>query len=168
MSAGAAMRREHGFSYIGVILLLAGFSIALAATGELWSTLARREREAELFAVGQAYQRAIQSYHAASRPGSRPLPTRLEDLLEDRRQGQLLRHLRKLYVDPITASTDWGLIRAPDGSITGIHSRSTDRPRRTAFDPPYEAFAKAETYADWRFEFKPSQRPGLPAAPPKP
>lgn len=163
--------QARGFSYIGVLLLLAGFSIALAATGELWSTLSQREREAELLAVGQAYQKAIQSYHAASRPGTRPLPTKLEDLLEDRRQGALRRHLRKLYADPITASSDWGLIKSPDGSISGVYSRSTDRPRRTAFDAPYEAFAKAETYADWRFEFRPSSRPGLSGAPitlPKP
>lgn len=57
-------------------------------------------------------------------------PLELQDLLEDRRSGKLVRHLRQIYRDPLTGSYLWGLQRGPDGRITGIYSRSDAAPLR--------------------------------------
>lgn len=59
-------------------------------------------------------------------------PLELKDLLEDRRSGKLVRHLRQVYRDPITDSNLWGLDRGPDGRIRGIYSRSDAKPLREA------------------------------------
>ena len=136
-----------------MILAVAAFGIGLAAVGELWSTQAQRERELELLRVGREYRQALYTYYASTRPGTPAYPVRLDDLLEDRRGPVLRRHLRKRYLDPITVSDDWGLITTADGRIRGIYSRSGRAPIKTAnFGPGEDDFAKAATYADWRFE----------------
>lgn len=144
---------ERGFGYVGIILIVAAFGIGLAAIGELWSTQAQREREAELLLVGRAYRQAIASYFASTRPGTPAYPQRLEDLLEDRRGPVLRRHLRNAYADPITGSNDWGFVTTPDGRIRGVFSKSQRAPLKSArFEPGEAAFEKAASYADWRFE----------------
>lgn len=144
---------ERGFGYVGMILIVAAFGIGLAAIGELWSTQAQREREAELLLVGRAYRDAITSYFASTRPGTPAYPQRIEDLLEDRRGPVLRRHLRNAYPDPITGSNDWGFVTAPDGRIRGVFSKSQRAPlKRAQFGPGEAGFEKAASYADWRFE----------------
>lgn len=156
-------RAQSGFGFIGLILAVAAFSVALAATGELWSTLAQREREDELLRVGGEIRRAIISYSAATRAGTPAYPTSLDDLLEDRRGPQVRRHLRKIYADPMTRSTDWGLVKLQDGRIRGVFSRSQQAPIKTAGFPfGLEHFEKAETYQDWQFAHQPRVAPGGP------
>lgn len=151
--ACAPSRAQRGFGYVWMILLVGAFGIALAAVGELWSTQAQRERELELLRVGREYRQAFTTYYASTRPGTPAYPVRLDDLLEDRRGPVLRRHLRKLYVDPMSGSEDWGLITTADGRIRGVHSRSGRAPIKTAnFGPGEDRFEKAATYADWRFE----------------
>ncbi len=152
-------RRQRGAGYLGLIFAVAAFSIGLAAVGEVWSTQVRREREAELLRAGEQFRAAIASYYAASRPGTPAFPARLEDLLEDRRGPALRRHLRRVYVDPMTGSTEWGLITTVDGRIRGVFSRSALHPIKTSnFGSLEERFATARTYSDWRFEFEPRNR----------
>lgn len=163
---GVPARAQRGFSYIGLILVVAAFGVALAAIGELWSTQAQREREAELLQVGRAYRQAILSYHASSRPGTPAYPSRLEELLEDRRGPVLRRHLRQLYPDPITASGDWGLITTADGRVRGVYSKSQAIPlKKAGFDAPESQFENAQSYADWRFEHVLRAPPGIRTAP---
>jgi type II secretory pathway pseudopilin PulG len=64
---------------------------------------------------------------AASSPAAGP--RELKDLLEDRRTGKLVRHLRQLYPDPITGLR-WGVQRSADGRVTGVYSISGDHPVR--------------------------------------
>ncbi len=149
----AARRAQAGVGYIGIVLVIALFSIGLAALGELWSTQAQREREAELLRIGREFRLAIAGYIANSRAGAPIYPARLEDLLEDRRTPVLRRHLRKLYVDPMTGSDDWGLITGNDGRIRGVFSKSQRAPLKNAlFDAADENFQKATAYTDWHFE----------------
>ena len=162
----APTHAQRGFSYIGLILVVAAFGVALAAIGELWSTQAQREREAELLRVGRAYRQAILSYNATSRPGTPAYPGKLEDLLEDRRGPVLRRHLRQLYPDPITASGDWGLITTTDGRVRGVYSKSQATPlKKAGFAGPESQFEKAQTYAEWRFEHVLRAPPGVPTGP---
>ncbi len=160
---GPTLRAQAGFGYFSVILAVAVFGVALAGIGELWSTQAQREREAELLRVGSEIRRAIVSYHASTRAGTPSFPRSLDDLLEDQRGPQVRRHLRKLYVDPMTRSSEWGLVKLPDGRIRGVFSRSTQAPLKSArFPAGLETFEEAKTYADWQFDYTP--RTALPGA----
>ena len=145
------MTTQRGFSYIGLLILVALIAIALAGTAEVVSTAQKREREQELLFVGTQYARAIASYRSAS-PGAEAYPTSLDELLEDKRLPVMRRHLRKLYPDPVGNGTPWGLILGPNNGIVGVYSRSPDQPiKRRGFPKEYEQFADAETYAQWQF-----------------
>ncbi|WP_085676883.1 MULTISPECIES: type II secretion system protein [unclassified Pseudomonas] len=144
-------KASAGFTYLGVLLLIAISSMALAATGTVWSSVAQREHERELLWVGGQYAQALRSYYRAS-PGLAQYPKELADLLEDNRFPQAKRHIRRLYPDPITNSDDWGLLRAIDGRITGVHSRSDATPfKRSGFDTQFSGFEGLEHYSDWQF-----------------
>lgn len=165
------IRRAAGFTYLTVLIVVAIMGVGLALVGELWHTAAAREREAALLHVGEQYRRAIERYVLG---GPRQYPRTLADLLQDPRKPGVERYLRQPYPDPVTNSDDWGLVKAPDGGVMGVHSRSTGKPFKAArFPPALAAFEGAKTYADWKFVFVPAdqpvaQTPGAvkPAAPP--
>lgn len=147
--------RQGGYTYLGLLLLVAVLGTLLASAGALWRTELQREREAELLFVGQQFVAAITDFHERTPTGQRPrFPARLEELLDDPRWPTTTRHLRRLFVDPMTGRPDWGLIRAPEGGIMGVYSQGSGAPLRHAnFQPPYEDFESAMTYAGWRFVY---------------
>lgn len=143
--------RERGFTYIGALVLVVLMSLALVGTAQLWSTASLRARERELLWVGSQYARALRLYYENS-PEVKRFPQRLEDLLTDQRSPTPRHYLRRLYADPITRSTDWGLIRGTDGGIVGVFSQSRDTPlKRGRFPPEWSEFEGMESYADWQF-----------------
>ena len=143
--------RERGFTYVGLLLAVAIMGAGLASIGELASTAAKREKEAELLFVGDQFARAIAQYVASS-PGAQQYPPTLEDLLADKRYPNVRRHLRRIYPDPMTGRADWALIRGPGGGIVGVHSQSMARPLKVAnFPKDYQSFANATTYSAWKF-----------------
>ena len=76
----------------------------------------------------------------------------MQDLIEDRRYITIERHLRKIYVDPITGRPDWGLIKDANGAIVGVYSQSREAPiKRDNFQETFAAFAQARHYSDWKF-----------------
>ncbi len=157
---------QRGFTYIALLLLVALHGAVLAAAGTMWHIAQKREKERELLFVGDQMRRAIRSY-AASGPGvAGQLPRSLDDLLRDPRMPGVKRHLRRVFVDPMTGTTDWGLVMTPDGNaIVGVYSRSEDSPLKTGNFPADDAdFASASMYSDWKFLYRPAGRP--PAAPP--
>ncbi|MFT0868983.1 type II secretion system protein [Pseudomonas sp. CAM1A] len=142
---------EAGFTYLGVLLLIAVSSVALAATGTLWATSLQREHERQLLWVGGQYAQALRSYYRAS-PGLAQYPQDLGELVEDNRFPSPQRHLRRLYPDPVGGGEEWGLLRAVDGRITGVYSRSDAAPlKRSGFDAQWSAFEGLEHYSDWQF-----------------
>ena len=146
-------RRQAGFTYLGILLAVAILGVMLAAAGTVWSTVAQRDREAELLFVGEAYRTAIESYYRNGSAAGQ-LPRELPDLVEDRRSVVLRRHLRRLYDDPMTGHLDWEIVRSVDGGILGVHSSSHGVPIKRANFPLGEAeFADAECYCDWQFVF---------------
>ena len=150
-----AANPQSGFTYIGLMIIVMIIGAGLAATGTFFSHQAQREKERELLFVGDQFRAAIGSYYRRS-PGAASYPKKLEDLLEDKRFPMPVRHLRRLYADPMTGKPDWGLVQAPgDGGIMGIYSASAQAPIKTDnFDVANEAFKDAEHYADWKFVFK--------------
>jgi len=142
---------QRGFTYLWLLLAVGLMAAGLAATAEVVSTAARRDKEAELLFIGDQFARAIARYRA-SVPGSQLYPQKLEDLLADNRFPNVRRHLRRVYLDPMTGSRDWGLVRGPNGGIVGVYSTSTAQPLKTAnFPKDYAAFAGAKSYRDWVF-----------------
>jgi type II secretory pathway pseudopilin PulG len=149
----AGKTAQSGFTYLYVLLLITLIGMGLAATGTLWRTDAQRAREAELLFVGDQYRQAIRSYYQLDAAQPR-LPSEIDDLLEDNRRPEPVRHLRRAYPDPISGEP-FVLIPAVEGpGIVGVHSPSTQRPFKLAgFAIENESFADATHYSEWRFVF---------------
>jgi type II secretory pathway pseudopilin PulG len=120
------MRRQGGFTYLGVLLAIALLGIGLAAASEVWSTTARRQRMAQLDWVGQQYVQAIGSYYESTPGRVKAYPRDLKDLVEDRRFAFVRRHLRQVYVNPLSGVADWQLINTADGGIRGVRVAMID------------------------------------------
>lgn len=166
---------QRGFVYLALLGLLALGGAALASVGTAWSTAAQREREAELRFRGEQIRQAIGRYRASG--AQREWPVALADLLEDRRGGEPVHHLRRLWVDPFTGRPDWELIGVPaaDG-FRGVRSRSSaprltdgalvNRHAGTADDAG--TAAPPARVSDWVFEHRDATppTPPIPPAPP--
>lgn len=133
-----------GFTYIGLLILVALMSIVLAATGLVWHTETQREKERELLFAGEQFRRAIGAYYDRS-PGEKKWPGKLEDLLHDRRFPTTQRYLRRLYVDPMTGSADWGLVKGPESEIVGVYKSLGPNPVQAGKprSPPRKLFRGA-------------------------
>ncbi|MFJ3487511.1 type II secretion system protein [Pseudomonas sp. NPDC090202] len=143
--------RQQGFTYLSALLLILMMGTALAAVGQVWSTAGKRDRELQLLWVGTQYAQALRSYYRSG-TGVAQYPESLDELLEDHRFPSIQRHIRRLYPDPITGSNDWGLTKSIDGRITGVYSRSTQTPLKTAnFPPQWQEFENMTSYGDWSF-----------------
>jgi len=146
------MRGAAGFTYLAVLFVVAIMGVGLALTGEVWYTAARREKEAELLFIGNQYRKAIERFY---RGGPAPqYPRNIEDLLKDPRRPTPERYLRRLYPDPMSGKSDWGIVKAPDGGVMGVYSLSQEQPLKSAgFLPRDQAFAGTAQYADWKFVY---------------
>jgi type II secretory pathway pseudopilin PulG len=147
-----ASKHCTGIVLLAVLVFILVTSLAASSLVSSAQQEVRRAKEAELLFAGDQFRRAILSYYSSVPPGgARSLPPSLDALLEDRRFPMPVRHLRRRYLDPMTASGDWELVFR-NGGIVGIHSRSMDKPlKKAAFPRGYEAFENAGTYADWIF-----------------
>ena len=144
--------REHGFTYIALLILVAVMGVALATTGKVWSTAMKREKEQELIFVGDQFRNAITLYSRRSPGQSASYPVSLEDLLRDPRYADTRRYLRKIYLDPISNSMEWGLIKGPHGEIFGVHSLSAEEPlKKNNFSLADKDFEGKMHYSDWVF-----------------
>lgn len=147
-------RVQAGFTLLGLLFLVAGLGISLAAVGTLWHTVAKREQERELLFVGDQYRQAIRSFWETPLPAGTPrrFPRDFKELLADTRFPHTVRHLRRVYRDPVTGGYEWGLVREPDGTFSGVHSLSQEAPMKTAgFSAADSAFENMTRYTDWIF-----------------
>ncbi len=146
-----------GFTYIGLLILIAIMGVTLAGIGTVWHTKQQRTKEQQLIFIGNQFSQAISAYYNYQTPDSavHQFPKKLEDLLLDKRQPNTTRYLRKIFADPITASADWGLIKAADGGIIGVHSLSEMQPIKTDnFGRGNEALAGKKHYSEWQFTYR--------------
>ncbi len=154
------MRRRSskgGFIYLSLLFIIVVMGIGLSVTGKYWSMILRRDKEEELIFRGRQFVRAIESYYNAV-PGDRRYPRSFEDLLKDPRTPVTRRHLRKVYVDPFTGKADWEIIRAPDGGIMGIKSRSEMEPiKKGNFPAELRHLSGKERYSEWEFVYTPER-----------
>jgi len=117
---------QVGFTYMGLLMVLAISSIAMAVVGIVWHKDMQREREKELKFIGESYKKAIGSYYESKVNGAKQFPEKLENLLLDERFPTIKRHIRKLYADPMTREKDWGL-EMQQGRIIGVYSQSEEK-----------------------------------------
>ena len=127
------LKHSKGFTYIGLMLIVAIAGIALSGVGIVWKTEMQRENEKELRFAGEQYVAAIASYYECKVCGPSQLPKNLKDLLKDSRAPSVVRHIRKLYRDPMTRGNDWGLIKNGD-RIMGVYSKSKLEPLAKPYD----------------------------------
>ena len=158
-------KAQRGFTYLTALFILAILLGGLALVGEVWETSAKREREAELLFVGHQYRRAIGLYYESSK--DKKFPKTLEDLIKDPRQASTQRYLRRLYPDPMTGKAEWGLIKAADGGIGGVHSLSEEAPLKVSGFRVRDADLEGKPkYNEWRFIYKPAEPAAKPAGKP--
>lgn len=156
---------EAGLTYLGVLILTAMLTISIAAAGILWHFAQQRQRESDLLFIGNQFRTAIGRYYLNQLGLQKQYPKRLEDLLRDPRHPGTVRYLRKLYADPMTGSTDWGLLKIPDGSILGVYSKSNRTPIKSAmFRPIDHHLERKAKYSEWKFVYLPGQSIGGSAA----
>ena len=164
MRNGSPAAQCAGFTYVFVLLMVAVVGFWLTAAASVWEVESQREKERDLLSIGHQFRNALDHYAASTVGQGRRFPLRLEDLLLDERTAAKRRHLRKLYRDPMTGKTDWGLIRAADGQIIGIHSLSTERVvKQGNFSVRDLAFTGKQNYSQWVF-MATTARSALPAA----
>ena len=145
-------RVQRGYTYIGLLIFLAVLALASAMTLTVGSLMQQRANEAELIYIGGQYAAAFRSYFDATPAGLRPFPGKLEELLRDPRYPGIRRHLRKVYVDPMTGKEEWGIVTAPGGGIMGLHSLSQQAPIKVGgFEPMFAPLAGKKKYSEWVF-----------------
>jgi len=155
--------RQAGFTYLTVMFIVAILLGGLAIVGETWETSARREKEVELLFIGNQYRRAIGLYYLATPGPNKMYPRQIEDLLKDPRQPGTMRHLRKLFPDPMTGKP-FVVIKGADGGVQGVASTSDEAPLKVAnFRVRDAVFEGAQKYSDWKFIHTPPAAPAAPA-----
>lgn len=153
--------RQSGFTYLGLLLIIAVMGIVMSATSELWQSVMQHEREKELIFIGHQFRDAI-GRHYKSKTGNGGYPARLEDLLQDPNAEEMSRYLRKIYTDPMTGNTEWGLVRDEDGDIRGVFSLSNEKPRKiNGFDKEDICLTNRLSYSDWKFIYKRKKKNNL-------
>lgn len=149
----ARAHRQRGFTYLGLIILVAILGLVGAAGLKMGSLLQRQAAEQELLDIGAQFSDALRSYAAATPPGQPQQPPTLSALLRDPRVRQLRRHLRKLYVDPITGRAEWGLLYQPGSNgIIGVHSLSPAAVLKVGnFEARFAGFDGKARLSEWHF-----------------
>lgn len=158
-------RASHGVVLMGLVVLLALAGLALLQFGESAATARQRERETQLLWVGQQFRAALESYHRATPGPVKHLPVSLDELVRDSRFPNPVRHLRKLYPDPLQPEVPWGIVKRGN-QIIGVYSQSDAAPlRRSGFEPGLEVFTGVGQYSGWRFLFVPRAAAGVATTP---
>jgi general secretion pathway protein G len=115
---------ERGYTFIELLVVTTILLILAAAVMPLAQVTSQRQREAELRRSLRELRTAIDAFKNAVdlgripttelEPGSEGYPPDLETLVEgvtpaNDATGRKLRFLRRIPVDPLTRSTEWGL-----------------------------------------------------------
>jgi type II secretory pathway pseudopilin PulG len=155
MNCKCAESSQRGAILLLLLVMVVILGLATGMAGQSWRSAIQRAREAELLWRGEQYQKAIASYYAVKHGPQQMFPAKLDDLLRDPRFPNVVRHLRKLYNDPMTGE-DWELVTDPAERIIGVHSKSTLQPFKTdGFSKELESLKGKTSYQEWAFVYKP-------------
>lgn len=145
--------RQNGFAYLSLLIFLALMGFVCAMAVQVGGLVHRRAAEQALLDVGLEFARALSTYADQTPAGMDDQPLSLQELLLDTRHTQKVRHLRQIYPDPMTGSTEWGLELDPDTRrIIGVFSLSTHKPIKVGnFPPGLESFQGKKLISEWVF-----------------
>ena len=156
-----ATRRASGYSFVELLIVTAILFILASAVMPLATVTAQRQRESELRTALRQMRTAIDKFKDAAdggripstevEAGSEGYPPDLETLVEgvalqNDQSGAKLKFLRRIPMDPMTNSTEWGLRAYQDkpdarswgrGNVFDVYSKSS----ATALDGTH--------YKDW-------------------
>jgi type II secretory pathway pseudopilin PulG len=153
---------ERGTALLTVLVLVVITGLTAGMAGQSLGALMQREREAELLWRGLQYRQAIARYYGVKHGAQQMFPPKLEDLLRDPRFPGMVRHLRRLYPDPMTGA-DWELVKDPAERIIGVRSTSDLEPfQKAGFPKGLEDLEGKSAYREWEFVFVPAKK--LPAS----
>jgi len=146
-------RRDGGFTYLSLIILVAIIGLVSASALKLGSVLQRSRAEQELLDIGAAFSDALQSYANATPAGFPPQPPSLKELLKDPRFPTVRRHLRKVFVDPMTGKAEWGITYLGDKvGVLAVYSLSDAKPVKIGnFPQRFQGLAGKQKISEWRF-----------------
>ncbi|HEX5341821.1 MAG TPA: type II secretion system protein [Duganella sp.] len=148
-------RNTHvrGFTYLSLIIVVAIVGLVAASAIKLGSVLQRSRAEQELLDIGAAFSDALKSYADATPSGMPPQPPSLQDLLKDPRFSGTRRHLRKIFVDPLTGKAEWGIVYRGDKiGVLAIYSLSDAKPVKIGnFPARYSGFEGKSRISEWKF-----------------
>src|SRR5512140_1880092 len=118
---------QRGFTLAGLLVILTVMAVVLAYTvPQMWSDVLRRERDLQTIWTMKQYARAIAEFQRRRQA----LPVSLDQLKEQNKP----RVLRRLYPDPLTGEMDWILIPAGT-AVPGAPAPGTPAPG-TRTNPP--------------------------------
>ena len=113
-----------GFAYLWTLMLVGFMGVGLSIGGHLYQTSIQREKEMQLLFIGRQFRLAIERYKSSGPENAKDqYPASLDDLLKDPRYPNTVRHLRKLYIDPMTGKNEWGTL-VLQGRIVGVHEET--------------------------------------------
>jgi general secretion pathway protein G len=130
-------RRHDGYSFVELLVVTTIILILASAVQPLARVTVQRQKEVELRRALREMRDAIDNFKDAVdlgnipatelRPGSEGYPPDLETLVEgvtaaNDATGRKLRFLRRIPIDPMTGTTEWGLRSyqdAPDSTRWG-------------------------------------------------
>jgi general secretion pathway protein G len=122
--AKAVAAREGGYTFIELVLVTAVLMILATMVMPLAQVTSQRQREAELRRSLREMRTAIDKFKDAVdsgqipqtelEPGSEGYPADLETLVEGvsaagDASGRKLKYLRRIPIDPMTNTTEWGM-----------------------------------------------------------
>ncbi len=116
------MKRQAGYTFLILMVLLTVLAIGLLAAVPVWETQIRREAEEELIFRGLQYVEAVRLY--GKKNGGR-YPASVDDLIE-------ARCLRRPFRDPMTKDGAWDLVLAADAGRGASASRASSEARTGA------------------------------------
>ena len=155
------MSTERGYSFVELLIVTAILFILASAVMPLAQVASQRQRESELRSALRQMRTAIDKFKDSVdqgriattevSPGSENYPKDLETLVEgvpvqNDQSGAKLKFLRKVPIDPMTNSTEWGLRAYQD------KPGSTTWGRGNVFDVYTKSSATAldgTKYKDW-------------------
>lgn len=143
-----------GFAYLWTLMLVGFMGVGLSIGGHLYQTSIQREKEMQLLFIGRQFRLAIERYKSSGPENAKDqYPASLDDLLKDPRYPNTVRHLRKLYIDPMTGKNEWGTL-VLQGRIVGVHSLSEKKPiKQDNFEASDASFRNKTKYSEWVFTY---------------
>lgn len=136
-----------------MVFFVAMLGLVGAATLKVDTLLRRAAAEQDLLEIGAEFSEALRSYAAATPRGYPTAPPTLQDLLKDPRFPGTRRHLRKIFVDPVTGKDEWGIVYQGDKvGVLAVYSLSQAQPLKVAnFDARFLNFENKEHLSEWKF-----------------